>query len=237
MAALIGGAIAASGALSAGSSLLGSSKASSASKEAANVQKQMYLQTRSDLMPYNETGQNALTQAYNLASLGGTGGGPDYVTLAQQYWPGNTLTQSELEKTPGYQFTLGQGLKAVQSAAAAKGLGVSGASLKGAAEYVKGLADSTYKTQYDVAQSNFSDILNLNTAQQSNLTNQFNRLNSLATLGENAGAQTGAQGTSAASTEGKYIAQAGTQSGSGTINATNSLSSAWVEPPRMAKRS
>jgi len=211
----VAGVTAASGLLSAGTSLLGSSQAASASTAAANAQKEMYDQTRSDLLPYNTAGQSAMTSALSLAQGSPTGGGPDYVSMAYQNMPG-TMSQSELEQTPGYQWNLAQGLKATQSAAAARGLGVSGSSLKGAATYATGLADSTYQNQFNNAQSRFSDYLSLNTGQQTNLSNQFSRLNSLASLGENAAAQTGAQGTTAANNYGNYTSQAGTATAAGT---------------------
>ncbi|HEY2417118.1 MAG TPA: hypothetical protein VGH84_04310 [Steroidobacteraceae bacterium] len=225
----IGAAVAGSAVLSAGTSLLGSSQASSASTKAANEQLSMYNQTRSDLSPYNTAGQSATTSALSLAQGSPTGGGPDYVSQAAANMPG-TMSQSELEQTPGYQFNLSQGLKATQSAAAARGLGVSGSSLKGAATYATNLADSTYQNQFNNAQTRFTDYTNLNTAQQTNLSNQFSRLNSLSTTGENAAAATGVQGTAAASNYGNYTNQAGTATAAGTAgvgsaatNATNSL--------------
>jgi hypothetical protein len=220
----IGAAIAGSAALSAGTSLFGSSISSSAAKSAANEQLSMYNQTRSDLLPYNTAGQSALSSALSLAQGSPTGGGPDYVSMAYQNMPG-TMTQAQLEQTPGYQWNLAQGLKATQSAAAARGLGVSGASLKGAATYATGLADSTYQNQFNNAQSRFGDYLSLNTGQQTNLTNQFNRLNSLATTGENAAAQTGAQGTTAASNYGNYTTQAGADTAAGLSGVSNAASS------------
>ncbi len=57
-------------------------------------------------------------------------------------------TIENLEKTPGYQFTLDQGLKAVQNSYAAQGLGTSGAAMKGAADYAEGLASTTYQNQF-----------------------------------------------------------------------------------------
>jgi hypothetical protein len=219
-AAVIGG----SALLSAGSSLLGSSAASSAASKSAAEQLSMYNQTRSDLLPYNTTGQNALSSAYNLATGSPTGGGPDYVSQAASNVPG-TMTQSQLEQTPGYQWQMQQGLKAVQSAAASRGLGVSGASIKGGATYATNLADSNYETQFNNQQSRFTDYLNLNTGQQSNLTNQFNRLNSLASLGENAAATTGQQGTTAASNYGNYTTQAGADTAAGYKGVSNALTS------------
>ena len=63
-------------------------------------------------------------------------------------WGLGANQQAALEKTPGYQFTRDQGLRAVQNAAAAKGRGVSGSALAGAADYATGLADTTFNTQF-----------------------------------------------------------------------------------------
>src|SRR4249920_2930399 len=137
------------------SSLISSSAASDAAGQAADVQKQAaqeanarYLITRGDLQPYFQPGYNALTDAYALARQPPPAAGRDYVDLAYQNLPGQ-MTQAQLEQTPGYQFDLSQGLKAVQSAAAARGLGVSGASLKGAGNFATGLANKTYLDQFN----------------------------------------------------------------------------------------
>lgn len=212
-------------AIGAGASLYSSSQTSAAAKDAASLQLQMYNQTRGDLSPYNTAGQQATTNALALANQGQFGGGTDYLTKAAGMVPGQ-MTQAQLEATPGYQWDLAQGLKATQSAAAARGLGVSGASLKGASTYATGLANKTYSDQFNIAQKRYEDTLNLNTAQQTNLTNQFNRLSGIATIGENAAAQTGAQGTSAASTAGNYQYKSGQADAAGTTGAANALTGA-----------
>jgi hypothetical protein len=91
-----------------------------------------------------------------VPSIPGLPGAPSPIPIASA--PGQ-MTQAELAATPGYQFTLNQGLQAVQNSAAAKGLGVSGAALKGAADYATGLADSTYQTQFNIAQQRWQDQL------------------------------------------------------------------------------
>ena len=217
---MVAAAIIGSGVIGAGASLFGSSQASSASKDAANKQFQMYQQTRADLSPYNTAGQSAFGNALSLAQGSPTGGGPDYVNLAYQNLP-LQMTQNALEQTPGYQFTRDQGLKMVQSAAAARGLGVSGASLKGAATYATGLANTTYKDQFALQQQRFADLLSLNTGQQGNLQNQASRLTELARIGEGAAAQTGTSGTSLANASGNYLNQAGLASAAGTTGVTN----------------
>jgi hypothetical protein len=218
-AAAIGSAV-----IGAGSSAASSGKASSSAKAAAALQQQQYQTTRGDLSPYFTPGIRAYGNALTLAESGPNGpNGQDYIGQAGANVP---LTQAELEQTPGYQFTLAQGLKSTQSAAAARGLGVSGAALKGAAEYATGLANKTYLDQFNVAQQRFGDYLNLNTGQQGNVQNQFSRLNSLAAIGENAAAQSGTAGTSAAATAGNYLNQAGLASAAGGQGVASAITGA-----------
>lgn len=222
---IIGGATLASGALGAGSSKKAGDKSASAAKDAANKQLMMYLQTRSDLQPFVGAGAGTLPALNALALSGPTGGGPDYITQAAGERPGQ-MTQAELEQTPGYQWVLGQGLKATQSAAAARGLGVSGAALKGAATYATGLANKTYKDQFDLQQQRFTDLINLNTGQQDQLKNQWGRLYDTARLGEGAAAGVGTAGANAASAAGNYLNTAGVDTATGMMNATNALTGA-----------
>ena len=190
------------------SSLIGGNTASRYDKSASDTAKEAYSYARSDLSPYTSAGQSVLSDLVSSATGGLTGGQTNYVTTASQNLPG-TMSESQLEQTPGYQWQLGQGLKSTQSSAAARGLGVSGASLKGAATYATGLADANYQNQFNNQQTNFQDYLNLNTAQQGQLTNQYNRLSGVATLGEQAGAATAQAGSQAASTSATALTNAG----------------------------
>jgi hypothetical protein len=156
------------------------------SNQAAAAQQQaQYAQTVANLAPYNAAGQdslsqvngangdyNALSDFYNTSSanfLAGEASQMPTMTSAA-YVPTQTtaaalpgtMSQAQLEQTPGYQFNLAQGLKATQNSAAARGLGVSGAALKGAATYATGLADSTYQNQFNNAQTNYLDQYNNN---------------------------------------------------------------------------
>ena len=218
----VAAAIAGSAVIGAGASIYGASQAAGAAKSAANLQQAQYNTTRGDLTPYNQAGQVALLGENALAGSGSTGGGPDFVGQAYANLPG-TMTQAQLEATPGYQFTLSQGLKAVQSAAAARGLGMSGASLKGAADYATGLADKTYQDQFNIAQQRFADYGALNTAQQGNLTNQFNRYNALVNTGEDAAAKLGNTGAALANQAGSFLNAAGVDAAAGATNAANTV--------------
>jgi hypothetical protein len=223
MAAIIGGGLAlAGGVLKGAGSKKAGNEAAKAAGAAAQTQKEMYLQTRADLQPFTQAGAGVLPGLNALAMSGPTGGGPDYVAQAAGERP-LQMTQANLEATPGYQFDLSQGLKATQSAAAARGLGVSGASLKGAATYATNLADKTYQNQFALQQTRFKDLLDLNTGQQGQLQNQYARLHDTAALGANAAAQLGTQGTSLANQMGQGQITQGTALAQGTKGLTDAL--------------
>lgn len=192
----VGGSILAGSALGAGAAIYGANKAAdaqtAATQKASDTALNMYNTTRGDLSPYRDIGQDASNR------LG--------AQLTDLTTPIN-MDQATLEKTPGYQFALTQGLKATQNSAAARGLGSSGAALKGAANFATGLADQTYQTQFNIANTNQS--------------NAFNRLKALVDTGENAGAQTGSAGTSAANT----AASAAVAGGNAQAAASNALGS------------
>lgn len=183
------------------SGVIGANAASSAAKtqaaaanNAANMAQAQYGQTRADLLPYNLAGQFAVNDL--VGRLPG-------LTAPFQ------MTQANLEATPGYQFTRDQGLKAVQSAAAAKGQGISGAALKGAAQYATGLADANYQNQFN----------NYQTTQN----NAFNKLLGLGSLGESAGAQTGNLGLGATNTATNALTGGAAASAAGQVGAANAL--------------
>lgn len=147
-----------------------------ASNKAISAQEAELEQSRQELQPFRDAGAGAVNQLQTL-----TGSGPGGDPLTAPLTKPITMDQATLEATPGYQFNLSQGLKSVQNSAAARGLGVSGAALKGAATYATGLADSTYQNQFNNAVTN--------------QTNTFNRLSSLAGIGESAAAGTAAANT------------------------------------------
>lgn len=184
-AAVVGG-VAAAGSVA--SSAIGASAAKDASKtqakaaeQAQQQSQQMYDTTRADLAPYRDVGEQAKGQYMNLLGLGP--GGTEGMTSA-------------LAATPGYQFSLQQGLQATQAGYASHGLAMSGASLKGAANYAEGLAGTTY---------------------QSILGNYYNAMQ----LGEQASAQTGQFGTELTGQENQATMQAGAASAAGTVGAAN----------------
>lgn len=108
-------------------------KAASAQRDAAAqanaTQQGFFNQTQAELQPFVDTGTQASSKIGQLEGLNGAS-------------PSDIM--ATLQGLPGYQFTNQQGLKSTQNQATARGLGLSGAALKGAATYSTGLANSTY---------------------------------------------------------------------------------------------
>ena len=181
-----------------------SSTQADAAQTATAVQQQNFERTRNDLLPYNVGGRDATAALYALLGLT-PGGNPMQSALLSPFNP----TQAQLESTPGYQFTRNQGLKSVQNSMAARGHGISGNALRGAADYATGLADQTFGQNFDRYQT-----------QQFNM---YNRLMGLSQLGENAGAQTGAYGTQTSGQVGSNIIGGANATAAGQIGVANSL--------------
>lgn len=130
--------------------------------------------------------------------------------LQQQF----SFDPANLANTPGYQFTMDQGLKGIQNQMANRGLGLSGAQLKGATSYATGLANQTYGDQFNRALSGFNTNYQVAANNVSNLQNLVN-------TGQNSAAQTGQAGLAAANNAGNYLTQAGNAQASGLIGASN----------------
>ena len=157
-AALIGAGV--TGAATIGSGILSSNATSKAASDANATQRQGLAQSRADLEPWRTAGQGALPQLENAAGMNGQAG---YDAALQQF-----------HTSPGYQFQLDQGLRAVDAGAAASGMARSGAALKAEQTFGTGLADKEF-------------------------TDYYNRLYNLSNLGESAASGSASQ-TAAAST-------------------------------------
>ena len=201
---------------SAGAGLVGSVLGSNASKDAANtqanaanhasdLQMQQFQQMQQNLAPYMQLGTSTIPMLQQML-----GGGR--LNTPFSFDP----TMQQLEQTPGYQFTQQQGNKALDNAMAAKGLGLSGAQLKGLDQYNTGLASQTFQQQYQNALNNF----NTNYGQASD---QYNRAAGLVGLGQNAAAGVGNAGLQTASNIGNNITSGANALAAGQIGSTNAL--------------
>ena len=206
----------------AGAAISGSAAQSAAQTQAnaattaSNNSLAQYYQTRSDLLPFQTAGQTDLSNYQNYVS------NPNNLTFNPVGGSTFSPTEASLESTPGYQFDLSQGLQSTQNANAAQGLGVSGAALKGAAQYATGLANNTLMSQDQIFNSN---LTNQQSVFQQNLTNNTQPSLTGAQLGENAAATTGAQGLTATGNANNYLTSGAAATAAGTVGSANALTS------------
>ena len=105
-----------------------------ADQQAIQAQQQALQEARGYEQPFYTAGRQGLGQYMNMLGLGPQGTGYDATA-----W---------LQKTPGYQWTLGQGVNALDRSAAASGLLKSGAQYKGLMNYGEGLATNMAYAPY-----------------------------------------------------------------------------------------
>lgn len=197
-------AIGAASVIGAGASIISGNKAANAQKKAADQQiaeqRRQYDQDRADLAPYRGIGTGALGMlggVYGLKTDGTNTGatGADY---------------SKFIESPDYQFRLGEGKKAIEHSASARGLLGSGAALKAANNYAQNTASSEFG-------------------------NWWNRLSGLAGTGQaatNTGIQAGQNTTNAISNAyqqaGNARASSYANTGAAISNGVNNLASAYL---------
>lgn len=141
-------AIIGAGALSAGASMFGASKAADAQESAANnatqAQMEMFNTARGELQPFIDAGSGEISQLRDF--INPSNSSSPLSTLLKLTTPGADMT-STLEQTPGFQFANTYGQKAVRNALAARGLnGPGGALAKASSQYAEGLAQNTWQS-------------------------------------------------------------------------------------------
>lgn len=152
-------AVAAGAAVAIGGAYMQSQAADKASKRAVSSQEAAQAQMRADLAPYAEAGTNALAPQQALLGLSG----PE---AAQE-------AMGDFQQSPGYQFQVDEGLRAVNSNASAAGMLGSGATMKALQARGQQLANQSFGEYYG-------------------------RLNALTTMGQNSAAGVGAAGNQSA---------------------------------------
>lgn len=134
---------------------------SGAARDANATQRYMYDQQREDLRPWINAGTNALSQ----------------LTTGMKGDLNRSFTMSDFTKDPGYDFRMSEGLKAIDRSAAARGGLNSGATLKALNRFGQDFASNEYANVYN----------RFNNDRDS----RFNKLSSLAGLGQVANNQIG----------------------------------------------
>lgn len=183
---LISGAIQASAAKKA-------AKAQEAAAAAATAEtKRQFEETRADFAPYRAAGSTALDTLLDALGIGAGGAAA-----------GGQNALARFKASPGYEYQLGQGMRALESRAAAGGKLFSGQTGKALTEFNQGLANQEYG-------------------------NWRNALFAVAGLGQSSTAETGKFGADAANNVGSYLMSAGAAKANGYVDAGR----AWADAVR-----
>lgn len=200
-AAVIGGAV-----IGAGASMYAGNKQAGAANSATTAQEGMYNQTVGNEAPYRQLGTQAGGKLSDLLGTSGNTGAAGYGSLTQPFTAQDYLNNQD----PGYQFQLQQGQQSLQNSQAAEGGVLSGAALKGLINYNQGVASTGYQNAWN----------RWNTQQ----TNTYSRLGSLAQLGESAASNQASGASTFAGGISNTITGAGNAQASGAVGAANAVS-------------
>jgi hypothetical protein len=221
----LGTAVVGAGIIGAGASIYSANKAASAQTNAANqatnAQMSMFNTTRQALQPYIDFGTGPTVS--NLLSKGGStmDFANNLLMNAKGLIPGaggdSQSMINALKQTPGYQFTLDQGLNATTNMLSAQGLsGASGPLGKGLANYAGGLAETTYQQQL----TNLLNSYGLISGQGQNITGLGLQGT---TIGANAAAGLATNATQTGSNIGSNMIGAGNAQAGAAMNIGNTV--------------
>lgn len=198
-AAILGGAAISALAGSKASSSAASTQAKAAT-EAANVQAAAADRAAALQEPWRQAGIRALPQ----------------LEAQTNAMPAAFTGQVNMMADPGYQFRLGEGLKSLDRQAAARGGLISGGALKAAQRFGQDYASNEYQNAYNRALTQY----NANVAREAT---GYNRLASLAGIGQTAGTNVGNLYTGAGAAQAAGLTGAANARASGYVGAANAL--------------
>jgi len=190
------------------SSLVGARTAKSAAQtqvaaadRAAELQREMFEQTRADQAPYREAGYNALA---NLQSTAGN------VPAAFKFGAG------DYQADPGYAFRLAEGQKALDRQAAARGGLISGGALRAAQRFGQEMGSQEFGNAYNRALTGY----NTDVARENQL---YNRQAALAGIGQTATNLVGQAGQNYATGAGNLMTGGAAAQAAGQVGVANAL--------------
>ena len=183
-----------------GSAILGAGAASSAARtqagaadRAAELQRQQFERQVELQAPFREAGVRALPE----------------LEAASRYTP---FGMSQFQQDPGYAFRMSEGMKGLERSAAARGGLISGGALRAATRYGQDMGSQEYQNAYSRALTGY----NANVARSDT---GYNRLASLAGVGQTTGQQLGVAGAN-------YAGAGSTTLGNYAQGASNALMAA-----------
>ena len=166
-----------------------------ATDRAAALQREMWLTQQAQQKPWLEAGKQALNKL---------------IPIATEYTP---FGMREFQADPGYGFRIGEGMKALERSAAARGGLLSGATLKGIQRYGQDLASQEYQNAFN--------------RYQSEREARLKPLQSLADVAQTSTNTLGAAGRDYASNVGNYLINQGYAAGNAQIAAERARQSMY----------
>jgi len=190
-----------------GAAVVGAAASSDASRKASNAQKRaaeqatntemaMFNQNREDMQPWREAGTVALNRL-----TGGVAPGGEFA---------KDFTLADFQRDPGYQFRMSEGAGAVEGSAAARGGVLSGATLKALSRFGQDFASNEYGNAYNRFNSDRNQ--------------RWNRLSSIAGIGQTATRDVATMGSQVAGQVADNMMQAGNARASGYVGRANAIS-------------
>lgn len=178
---------------------VGSANAAAAQKDSAEkalqFQKEMAAQQQKNMQPWLQGGQQSLAQLLQQQQAG---------AFDKQVDP------SQIANDPGYQFRMAQGQQALERSASARGMLNSGGAMKSLARYSQGVASDEYQNAWN--------------RNQADNTGRFNRLSSLAGVGQTAAQNLGAMGAQNSAQMSNILGAIGNANAAGAMGTANAVS-------------
>lgn len=171
---------------------------SQATQYGIDEQRRQFDLSRSDQLPFLQTGQDATIRLRDLIASG---------ALTRPFQPG------DLTSDPGYQFGLGEGNKAIENASRSRGMYMSPATVKELLRYGQ-----------DYAGTKYNDAFNRDLT---NRTTQFNMLSGAAGGGQVAANTLTGAGQGAATNIGNLVTSGANARGAAGISAANAYGNAF----------
>lgn len=119
------------------------------------------------------------------------------------------FTMADFQADPGYQFTMDEGRKAIEASSATHSGLLSGNELANASKYAQNLSSTEFGNAYN--------------RYQSNISNNFNRLSSVAGLGQTAVQGTNAAAQATGNAVGQNLVGIGNAQASGQVGSANAI--------------
>ena len=223
-ASILGGIIGAGGARSA------ASQQANAAQNATNAQVGMFNTTVGNESNFLQAGQGANAQLNYLlgnsnqvpGEAGSTAGG--FGSLNTAYPSLQPFTADTFKQySPAYQFQLQQGAQGTLNQDAGAQGAESGAALKDLTSYNQGMANTSFNNAFNQylgqQQQGFSQY-------QTQQNNVFNRLSTLAGMGQSAASNQATGASSFAGSVGQSMSNVGSALAGGTVGATNAITGA-----------